>query len=140
MVLTWKYYALGSAVFAALTAIFGKIGVNEINSNLATFLRTIVILLFCSLVITYKKEWVAPELITSKSIIFLVLSGLATSCSWLCYYRALQLGPASKVAPVDKFSVVLVVILATIFLGEQLTWKVAIGALLVGSGAILMVL
>lgn len=136
--ITWQYYALGSATFAALTVIFGKIGVSELNSNLATFLRTIVILFFSALIITYRKEWGAPEVVSSKSIIFLFLSGLATGCSWLCYYRALQIGPASKVATVDKLSVLLVVVFSIIFLGEQLTWKVAIGVILVGAGAILM--
>lgn len=140
MMLSWQFYALSSAVFAALTAIFGKIGVHEINSNLATFLRTIVILIFSSLLITYRKEWVTPDSLTSKSVIFLVLSGLATGCSWLCYYRALQLGPASKVAPVDKLSVVLVVLFAVTILGEQLTLKVAAGAFMVGTGAILMII
>lgn len=140
MVLTWQFYAFGSAIFAALTAIFGKIGVHDLNSNLATFLRTIVIIIFSALLITYRKEWIAPESISSKSIIFLILSGIATGCSWLCYYRALQLGPASRVAPIDKLSVVMVVIFAILFLGEQLTWKVAVGTVMIGIGAILMIL
>lgn len=140
MTLTWQFYAFSSAIFAALTAIFGKVSVNDINSNLATFIRTVVILIFCSFLITFRKEWVSPEVITAKSIIFLILSALATGCSWLCYYKALQLGPASKVAPIDKFSVVIVVIFAVLFLGEELSWKTAIGTLLVGAGAILMAL
>ena len=138
MAITWQFYALASAIFAALTAIFGKIGVMELNSNLATFLRTIVILIFSALLITFREEWTRPESISNKSILFLVLSGLATGCSWLCYYKALQLGPASRVAPIDKMSVILVVIFAAVFLGEQLTWKTAIGTFLIGAGAILM--
>lgn len=138
MTFTWQLFAFGSAFFAALTAIFGKIGVHDMNSNLATFLRTIVILLMSALLITSRNEWVKPETLPLKSIIFLVLSGIATGFSWLCYYRALQLGPASKVAPVDKLSVVFVVIFALLFLGEKLTWKVGIGTLFVGIGAVLM--
>lgn len=138
--MTWQLYAFTSAFFAALTAIFGKIGVSEINSNLATFLRTAIVLVFSALIITYRREWASPAVLSSKSLIFLVLSGIATGFSWLCYYRALQLGPASKVAPIDKLSVVLVVIFAIIFLGEQLTWKVSIGSLLIGIGVLLMTL
>ena len=140
MTLSWQFYAFGSAMFAALTAIFGKVGVSEMNSNLATFFRTIVILIFCALLVSYRKGWVLPEHLSAKSIIFLILSGLATGFSWLCYYKALQLGPASKVAPVDKMSVVLVVLFAIVFLGEKLTLKVALGTILVGTGAVLMAL
>lgn len=140
MTLSWQFYAFGSAIFAALTAIFGKVGVMEMNSNLATFLRTIVILIFSAILITFREEWIKPESLSHKSILFLILSGVATGCSWLCYYRALQLGPASRVAPVDKMSVVLVVIFAVIFLGEKLTWKVALGTMFVGIGATLMAL
>ena len=138
MKFTWQLFAFGSAFFAALTAIFGKIGVHDMNSNLATFLRTIVILIMSALLITSRHEWVKPETMPLKSIIFLVLSGVATGFSWLCYYRALQMGPASKVAPVDKLSVVFVVIFALLFLGEKLTWKVGLGTLFVGIGAVLM--
>ena len=140
MSLDWKAFALGSAFFAALTAIFGKIGVAEMNSDLATFLRTIVILLLSALVVTARSEWQRPGGLSGKGILFLVLSGLATGLSWLCYYRALQLGPASRVAPVDKLSVVLVVIFSAAFLGEHLTWKVGLGAVLVSLGAVLMVI
>lgn len=140
MTLSWQIFALGSAIFAALTAIFGKIGVQEMNSNLATFLRTIVILIMSAILITSRGEWVKPESLSTKSLIFLILSGVATGFSWLCYYRALQMGPASKVAPIDKLSVVFVVIFALLFLGEQLTWKVALGTLFVGVGALLMAL
>jgi transporter family protein len=138
--LSWKAFAFLSAVFAALTAIFGKIGVAEMNSNLATLLRTVVILAVSALLVSLRGEWENPARWSTRSVVFLVLSGIATGLSWLCYYRALQMGPASRVAPIDKFSVVLVVIFAVLFLGEQLTWKVGIGAALVVSGAILMAL
>jgi len=138
--LSWKTFAFLSAVFAALTAIFGKIGVAEMNSNLATFLRTVVILAVSALLVSLRGEWENPARWSTRSVVFLVLSGIATGLSWLCYYRALQMGPASRVAPIDKFSVVLVVIFAVLFLGEQLTWKVGIGAALVAAGAMLMAL
>ena len=140
MILDWKLFALGSAFFAALTAIFGKVGVSEMNSNLATFVRTIVILIVTALLVTFRNEWQKPETLSHKGILFLVLSGIATGLSWLCYYRALQLGPASRVAPIDKLSVVFVVIFALSFLGEQFTWKVGLGAFLVSAGAVLMAL
>lgn len=136
----WKIFALGAAFFAALTAIFGKIGVAEINSHLATFIRTLIILLMTAAVLTFNGQWQRPEFISSKSILFLFLSGIATGLSWLCYYRALQLGPISKVAPVDKLSVVLVIIFSAIFLNETVTWKVGLGGILVAAGAILLIL
>ena len=114
----WQIFAFGSAFFAALTAIFGKIGVSGINSNLATLLRTIVIVLVTALIVTFRSEWQRPEIISSRTWLFLVLSAIATGLSWLCYYRALQVGPASRVAPVDKLSVVLVMFFAFIFLKE----------------------
>src|ERR1700727_3387399 len=132
----WRVFALGSAFFAALTAIFGKVGVSEINSDLATFLRTVVILLVAALLICVRHEWQRPDSLSAKGVLFLVLSGIATGLSWICYYRALQTGPASRVAPIDKLSVVLVVLFATLFLGEKLTWKVGVGGVLVGAGAI----
>ena len=138
MISNWQTFALGSAFFAALTAIFGKVGVSEINSNLATFIRTIVILIVTALLISGRHEWQKPDTISAKSITFLILSGVATGFSWLCYYRALQLGPASRVAPVDKLSVLLVIVFGLLFLGERLTWKVGIGGLLVAIGAALM--
>ena len=134
----WRIFAIGSAVFAALTAIFGKIGVSSINSNLATFIRTIVILVVTAAILSVKREWRAPESLDSKSIIFLVLSGIATGASWLCYYRALQLGPASRVAPIDKLSVALTIILAILFLGEQATLKTILGGLLIVAGSIVL--
>ncbi len=133
-----RLFALGSACFAALTAIFGKIGVAEINSNLATFIRTVVILLVTAILIGVRHEWRNPQELSSKGAVFLILSGIATGLSWLCYYRALQLGPASRVAPIDKLSVVFVVVLAAAFLGERLSWKTAMGAILVSAGAALM--
>ena len=136
----WRVFALGSAFFAALTAIFGKVGVSEINSDLATFLRTLVILLVAALLICARHEWQRPENLSTKGIVFLVLSGVATGLSWLCYYRALQTGPASRVAPIDKLSVIFVVLFAVSFLGERLTWKVGLGGLLIAAGAVLMAL
>lgn len=136
--ISWQLFAFGSAFFAALTALFGKIGVSEMNSNLATFIRTIVILIVTATLISFRHEWQKPETLSMRGTVFLTLSGIATGLSWLCYYRALQLGPASRVAPIDKLSVVLVIVLALIFLGEKLTWKVGIGGILVGAGAILM--
>ena len=136
----WRIYAVGSAFFAALTAIFGKVGVSEINSDLATFLRTIVILVVTALLIWARHEWQNPAGLSPKGVVFLILSGMATGLSWLCYYRALQLGPASRVAPIDKLSVVIVIIFAVLFLGEKFTWKVGLGGILVGLGAVLMAL
>ncbi len=138
MNLDWRAFALGSALFAALTAIFGKIGVSELNSDLATLIRTVIILFVTALIIWAKQEWQRPESLPTKSLIFLALSGIATGLSWLCYYRALQLGPASRVAPIDKLSVVLVVLFSVLFLGESLNWKLGLGALLITAGAVLM--
>jgi bacterial/archaeal transporter family protein len=136
----WRVFAIASAFFAALTAIFGKVGVSEINSDLATFLRTLVILLVTALLVWARHEWQRPEALSPKGVLFLILSGIATGLSWLCYYRALQTGPASRVAPIDKLSVIFVVLFAVSFLGERLTWKVGIGGVLVTIGAILMAL
>ena len=136
--MTWQFFAFGSAFFAALTAIFGKVGVSELNSNLATFIRTIVVLIASAIIISIRQEWVKPETLPTKSLMFLVLSGIATGFSWLCYYRALQMAPASRVAPIDKLSVVLVLIFAIVFLGEQLTWKTGLGGALIAAGAVLM--
>lgn len=135
---TWVVYAFGSAVFAALTAILGKVGVEGVNSNLATFIRTIVILIVAALLVSARGEWQRPDSISTKTYIFLVLSGIATGLSWLCYYRALQLGPASKVAPIDKLSVVFVIIMALVFLGEKLTLKSAIGAGMIAVGSLVL--
>jgi bacterial/archaeal transporter family protein len=134
----WQVYALGSALFAALTALLGKVGVSEINSNLATFIRTVVILGVSALLITGRGEWEPLEKLSRRGVLFLVLSGVATGLSWLCYYRALQLGPASKVAPVDKLSVALVIVLAYLFLGEPLTPRVLLGGALVVAGVLVL--
>jgi bacterial/archaeal transporter family protein len=140
MTIDWRVFALGSALFAALTAVFGKVGVSEINSDLATFYRTIVILAVSALLVSARHEWQAPGSLSYKGLSYLVLSGIATGLSWLCYFRALQMAPASRVAPIDKFSVVLVVVFAVLILGERLTWKVGIGSLLIAGGVILTAL
>ena len=140
MSLDWRVFALGSAFFAALTAIFGKVGVSEINSDLATFYRTLIILAVSALLVSARQEWQGPGTLSSKGLLFLVFSGVATGLSWLCYFRALQMAPASRVAPIDKFSVVLVVIFAVLMLGEKLTWKVGLGAVLITGGVILTAL
>ncbi len=134
----WQTYALGSALFAALTAILGKVGVAQINSNLATFIRTVVILFLTAGIISFRGEWQRPETGFRHGLLFLVLSGIATGLSWLCYYRALQLGPASKVAPVDKLSVALVMLLAFVFLGESLTAKTLLGGFLMVLGGMIL--
>jgi bacterial/archaeal transporter family protein len=109
-----------------------------INSNLATFIRTIVILVVTALIIFFRNEWRSPTEIDSRSMIFLILSGLATGASWLCYYRALQLGPASKVAPVDKLSVAITIVLAIFILGEKADWKTLIGGTFVVIGSLVL--
>jgi bacterial/archaeal transporter family protein len=136
----WRVFAVASAFFAALTAIFGKVGVSQINSDLATFIRTIVILMVTALLIWARHEWQRPAGLSPRGVLFLVLSGIATGLSWLCYYRALQTGPASRVAPIDKLSVIFVVVFAVSFLGEKLTWKVGMGSVLITLGAALMAL
>jgi bacterial/archaeal transporter family protein len=140
MSIDWRFFALGSAFFAALTAIFGKVGVSDINSDLATFYRTIVILAVSALLVSARQEWQSPAALPYKGMLFLLLSGIATGLSWICYFRALQLAPASRVAPIDKFSVVLVVLFAVLLLGERLTWKVGIGSILIAGGVILTAL
>src|SRR5580765_3949708 len=112
----WQIFAIGSAFFAALTAIFGKLGVADINSNLATFVRTVVILIITGAIVSMRGEWQRPSAVSVSSASFLILSGVATGLSWLCYYRALQLGPVSMVAPVDKLSVALAIVLGLTFL------------------------
>ncbi len=134
----WMPYALGSALFAGLTAIFGKVGVSGIPSNLATFLRTCVVLGFVGAIVAVRGEWQNPLRLPFTALAFLVLSALATGASWLCYYRALQLGPASKVAPVDKLGVVFAVILAFVFLGEQPAPRTIAGTLLIVAGAVVL--
>jgi len=134
----WKLFALGSAFFAGLTAVLAKIGVKNIPSNTATFIRTIVILIFIFLIINARKEWQSFSSLNKSSLLFLILSGIATGLSWLCYFRALQTGPASLVAPIDKFSIIFAVILSIIFLGESLCFMQWIGIILITSGTILI--
>ena len=134
----WLAFAFASAFFAALTAILGKLGVQDINSNLATLIRTLVILVMTAGIVAARHEWQPLDKLSGFGLSMLVLSGLATGLSWLCYWRALQLGPASRVAPIDKFSVVLVILFSMVFLGETLTWKVALGGLFITAGAVLM--
>lgn len=135
---SWQLFAIGSAFFAGLTALFGKVGVAQINSNLATLIRTVVILAITIAIVAWRHEWEPVNKLSTRSVVFLCLSGVATGLSWLCYYRALQMGPASGVAPVDKLSVVFVIVLAFLFLGEPLTWKVLSGAALILAGSIIM--
>jgi transporter family protein len=136
----WKLYALLSAFFAALTAILAKLSVSELNSDLATLYRTVVILGVAAAIVAMRGEWQSPASVAGRSLVFIVLSGAATGLSWLCYFKALQLGPASRVAPIDKLSVVLVVIFSVAVLGESLSWKLALGALLITAGAVLIAL
>lgn len=140
MLPNWIYFALGSAFFAGLTAIFGKIGVTGINSNLATFLRTIIVALFSGGIVYATHVWENPLNFPRKTLSFLILSALATGASWLCYYRALQLGPASKVAPIDKTSIVFTMILAFIILGEKADFRTLVGGLLIVAGTVVMIL
>ncbi len=137
---SWQSWALLSALFAALTAIFAKIGIENVNSDYATFVRTIVILIAAAMMVTITNSWQAPGSVSSRSWLFLILSGLATGLSWLCYFRALALGNAAQVAPIDKLSVVLVAIFAAIFLGEKLSPVNWIGVALIGVGAVLVAL
>ena len=136
----WMIFAVLSAVFAALTSILAKIGIEGVNSNLATAIRTIVVVIMAWGVVflTHAQNGLAE--ISKKSWIFLILSGLATGASWLCYYKALQMGDASKVVPIDKLSVVITLILAFVFLHEQFTAKSLIGCILIGAGTLIMVL
>ena len=136
----WKIFALGSAFFAGLTAILAKIGVKNVSSNLATLIRTVVILIFIGLVVGFRREWKNPLSIDRTGLIFLVLSAVATGLSWLCYFRALQSGPASLVAPIDKLSLVFVVILSLLFLGERLGVYQWLGICLMISGAFIIIL
>jgi bacterial/archaeal transporter family protein len=135
---TWLPWALLSAVFAALTAIFAKVGLEGIDSDYATLLRTVVIVLTLGALIYATGKWQSPGALPSKSVAFLVLSALATGGSWLCYFRALKLGPASQVAPVDKLSVVLVAVFAVAFLGEHPGGREWTGIALVAAGVLLL--
>jgi bacterial/archaeal transporter family protein len=134
----WLVFALGSAFFAGLTAILGKVGVAGLNSNLATLIRTIVILAVTAAIVSFRKEWAAPQSLQLRPVAFLIFSGIATGLSWLCYYRALQLAPASLVAPIDKLSVAFAIALGVLVLGEPFTWQVVLGGVLVVAGALVI--
>lgn len=136
----WLIYALLSAVFAALTAILAKIGIDGVNSNLATAIRTAVVLVMAWAVVFLTNVQAGISTITPKSWIFLILSGLATGASWLFYYKALQVGEVSKVAPIDKLSIVITIILAVLILNETVSTKAIIGCILIGVGTLLMVI
>ncbi|ANM11831.1 MULTISPECIES: EamA family transporter [unclassified Rhizobium] len=135
---SWPLWALLSAGFAALTAIFAKVGVENVNSDFATFIRTIVILLAAAMMVSISGSWQAPSSVSSRSWLFLVLSGLATGASWICYFRALKLGDAARVAPIDKLSVVFVAAFAVLFLGERLTLPNWLGVVMIAGGAVLV--
>jgi bacterial/archaeal transporter family protein len=134
----WFFWALLSAVFAALTAIFAKIGLEGIDSDLATLIRTFVIMVGLAGFVSFAGKWSNPFDLHSKTWLFLVLSGLATGASWVCYFRALKIGDASKVAPIDKLSLLLVAVFAVIVLGERPTAREWLGILLVGAGAVIL--
>ena len=136
----WKLYALLSAVFAALTAIFAKIGVKDVNSNLATAIRTTIILFITWGIVAVGKHFSQIKTLSSHTWIFLVLSGIATGLSWLCYFKALQLGDVSRVAPIDKLSVVFVILISCMFLKEPWTPRVIIGGLLILAGSLVMII
>ena len=137
---SWQMWALLSAVFAALTAIFAKIGVEDINPDLATFIRTVIVLISFALILFATNQFKAPGNISVKTWTFLLLSGLGTGASWLCYFRALKLGPATLVAPIDKLSVVLVALFGVVFLGERPSTSNWLGIALIAAGAVLIVL
>jgi transporter family protein len=136
--LSWQFWAVLSAVFAALTAIFAKIGIENINSDFATFIRTIVILVTLVFILLATGQFQNPGSVSGRTYLFLLLSGLATGASWICYFRALKIGEAAKVAPIDKLSVVLVAIFGVIFLGERLSTPNWLGVALIAVGAVLV--
>lgn len=136
----WPFWACLSAVFAALTAIFAKVGIAGINSDLATFIRTVVILAVSAAILSLLREWQPLGALSPRTWVFLVLSGLATGLSWLCYFRALKLGDAARVAPVDKLSVVFVAVFSALFLGERLSGQAWLGVGLVAAGAVVIAL
>lgn len=134
----WQVWAALSAVFAALTAIFAKVGIENVNSDFATFIRTIVILVVVAALLFVTEAWQSPFSISARTYVFLTLSGLATGASWLCYFRALKIGEASRVAPIDKLSVVLVAVFAFLFLGERLSGLHWTGVALIAAGAVML--
>ena len=135
---SWQLWALLSAAFAALTAIFAKIGVENVNSDLATLIRTVVIVLVLGVILVATGQWQPLGSISGRTYLFLVLSGLATGGSWVCYFRALKLGDAARVAPIDKLSVVLVAVFGVTFLGERLSGPNWVGVLFIAAGAMLV--
>lgn len=135
---SWQMWALLSATFAALTAILAKIGIEGVNSDFATFIRTIVILVAAAGMVFATGHWQSPATVSAKTWTFLVLSGLATGASWVCYFRALKIGNAAQVAPIDKLSVVLVAVFAVLFLGEKLSLPNWLGVAFIGAGAVLV--
>jgi transporter family protein len=134
----WQFWALLSAAFAALTAIFAKVGIENVNSDFATFIRTMVILAIIAAILTASGEWQPFASISGRTYLFLALSGLATGASWLCYFRALKIGQAAQVAPIDKLSVVLVALFGVVFLGERMGGLSWLGIALIAGGAILV--
>ena len=135
----WWIYALLSAFFAALTAIFAKVGVENVNSNLATAIRTVVVLVMIWLIVFFRQEYKGMGELSQRNWIFLTISGFATGFSWIFYFKALQMGEVSKVAGIDKLSLALTIIFAVIFLGETLTWKTAVGATLIIAGTLFLI-
>lgn len=136
----WWIYALLSALFAALTAVLAKIGIKAVDSNVATAIRTVVILVLAWGIVYFRGSLAEVQLLTRTHLIFLTLSGVATGLSWICYFRALQLGKISQVAPVDKLSVALAIVLSAVFLGEKLTWQTGAGAGLIILGTLILLL
>jgi transporter family protein len=135
---SWIFWALLSALFAALTAILAKLGVERVNSDYATFVRTIVVVFALAGILTLTRQWQAPGSVSPRTYLFLALSGLATGASWLCYFRALKLGEAARVAPLDKLSVVLVAVFGAMVLGERLSAPNWVGVALIAAGAVLV--
>ncbi|MBS0518870.1 MAG: EamA family transporter [Proteobacteria bacterium] len=135
---SWLPWALLSAAFAALTAVFAKVGVENVNSDFATLIRTIVILGVAAAIVALTGQWQSPGSVSPRTYAFLVLSGLATGASWLCYFRALKLGDAARVAPIDKLSIVLVAVFSAVFLGEKLAGVNWVGVALIAAGALLV--
>jgi transporter family protein len=135
---SWQIWAVLSAIFAALTAIFAKVGVENVNSDLATFIRTVVVIVTLGFLLVLTGEFQSPDKISARTYLFLLLSGLGTGASWLCYFRALKLGQAAQVAPIDKLSVVLVALFGVIFLGEKLTAPNWFGVAMIAAGALLV--
>jgi transporter family protein len=138
ILLSWQLWALLSASFAALTAIFAKLGVEGVNPDFATFVRTLVVIAALGLILAATGQWQDPQGVSPRTWAFLGLSGLATGASWVCYFRALRLGPASQVAPIDKLSVVLVALFAALFLGERLSGPAWLGVAMIAGGAVLV--